>query len=58
VQRLASLPDLHKDPFDRMLICQALEQGLTLITVDAAIRAYPVDTLGLGAAEQMRRDDS
>jgi PIN domain nuclease of toxin-antitoxin system len=41
--RLAELPDLHRDPFDRMLICQALQHGLTLATVDPAIRAYPVD---------------
>jgi PIN domain nuclease of toxin-antitoxin system len=44
VQHLASLPDLHRDPFDRMLICQALEHGLTLATVDAAIKSYPVNT--------------
>lgn len=30
VYRLSSLPDVHRDPFDRMLICQALEDGLTL----------------------------
>jgi PIN domain nuclease of toxin-antitoxin system len=44
VARLAGLPPLHRDPFDRLLICQALEHGRTLITVDDAIRAYPVDT--------------
>nr|WP_295543361.1 type II toxin-antitoxin system VapC family toxin [uncultured Thiohalocapsa sp.] len=42
VARLAGLPDLHRDPFDRMLVCQALEHGLTLATVDPAVRAYPV----------------
>jgi len=35
--------DLH--PFDRMLICQALEKGLTIATVDAAVRAYSVSVL-------------
>ncbi|MBW4563991.1 MAG: type II toxin-antitoxin system VapC family toxin [Mojavia pulchra JT2-VF2] len=40
VSQLASLPSLHKDPFDRMLICQALQHGLTIATVDSAIRAY------------------
>jgi PIN domain nuclease of toxin-antitoxin system len=45
VQRLASLPDHHRDPFDRMLICQALEHDLTLVTVDALIPLYPVATL-------------
>ena len=44
VTRLAELPPLHRDPFDRLLICQALEHDLTLITVDDAIRAYPIDT--------------
>jgi len=42
VARLAGLPDLHRDPFDRMLVCQALEHELTLATVDPAVRAYPV----------------
>lgn len=44
VQRLASLPSYHRDPFDRMLICQALEHDLTLVTVDEAILQYPVAT--------------
>lgn len=42
---LGSLPPLHRDPFDRVLICQALTRGLTLVTVDTAIRAYPVAVL-------------
>lgn len=41
VAQLATLPLLHRDPFDRLLICQALQHGLTLATVDAAVRAYP-----------------
>jgi len=41
---LPKLPALHRDPFDRILICQALQHGLTLVTVDAAITAYPVAT--------------
>ena len=45
VKRLAQLPLLHRDPFDRILICQALTHDLTFVTVDAAIRAYPVNTL-------------
>lgn len=45
VAQLAKLPLLHRDPFDRILICQALQNGLTIATVDAAIRAYPVDTM-------------
>jgi PIN domain nuclease of toxin-antitoxin system len=42
---LASLPFLHKDPFDRMLVCQAIENGLTILTADQHIRQYPVQTL-------------
>jgi PIN domain nuclease of toxin-antitoxin system len=42
VTQLAQLPLLHRDPFDRMLICQALQYGLTIATVDEAIRAYAV----------------
>ena len=45
VLRLPSLPLLHRDPFDRLLICQALDEGMTLLTSDELIRAYPVPTL-------------
>jgi PIN domain nuclease of toxin-antitoxin system len=46
VQELWTLPDLHRDPFDRMLIAQASAEGLTLVTADERVRAYPVKTLG------------
>lgn len=42
VARLAALPSIHRDPFDRMLICQALEHNLTMMTFDQAISTYPV----------------
>lgn len=42
IAHLAKLPPLHRDPFDRMLICQALRHGMTIATVDSAVRAYPV----------------
>lgn len=45
VSRLGSLPALHRDPFDRMLVCQALEHGLVVSTVDEAILQYPVAVL-------------
>ena len=45
VAQLANLPDLHRDPFDRMLICQAREHGLTLMTADKAVEHYPVALL-------------
>jgi PIN domain nuclease of toxin-antitoxin system len=43
--RLPQLPDLHKDPFDRILACQAIEHGMTIVTPDALLRSYPVRTL-------------
>jgi Uncharacterized protein conserved in bacteria len=39
------LPELHKDPFDRMLVCQGIMAGLTLLTPDPLIAQYPVATL-------------
>ena len=44
---LAKLPDVHRDPFDRMLVCQAIEHDLLLVTSDEQIQAYPVKTLWL-----------
>lgn len=43
--RLTSLPLLHRDPFDRMLVAQAQVEGATLITVDSMVRQYDVRTL-------------
>ncbi|MCI5163416.1 MAG: type II toxin-antitoxin system VapC family toxin, partial [Candidatus Electrothrix sp. AX5] len=42
---LANLPAVHKDPFDRILVCQAIENGLTILTSDQHIQRYPVKTL-------------
>ena len=36
-----SLPDLHKDPFDRLLLAQAICEGITLLTSDARLARYP-----------------
>lgn len=41
---LTDLPSYHRDPFDRMLICQAIEHNLTLLTSDELITQYPVKT--------------
>ena len=46
VCHLATLPSVHRDPFDRMLVCQALEHGFTVVTVDPVFRAYPAPILG------------
>lgn len=45
VFRLETLPDLHRDPFDRLLICQAAVSRMTLVTPDPLIRQYDVPTL-------------
>jgi len=43
--QIESLPRIHHDPFDRMLIAQALVEGATLVTADATLNGYPVPTL-------------
>ena len=43
--RLAALPPLHRDPFDRILVAQALQHGMTVATVDPDVAAYPVPLL-------------
>lgn len=45
IWRLAELPLHHRDPFDRILIAQAIEENFTLVTVDAFFTAYPVTLL-------------
>lgn len=42
----AALPPRHSDPFDRMLIAQAICEGLTLLSSDAKFRDYEVDLIG------------
>lgn len=38
---LDSLPPLHKDPFDRMLVAQSIAEGVTLLTADPLVAKYP-----------------
>jgi PIN domain nuclease of toxin-antitoxin system len=45
VLQLAKLPAYHRDPFDRMLVCQAIAHGLTILTPDEAVGRYPVPTI-------------
>lgn len=42
IEATSRLPPHHGDPFDRMLVAQAVEDGLTLVTADALIRRYAV----------------
>lgn len=44
VLHLHKLPKLHRDPFDRMLICQAIEHDCLLLTPDPLMTQYPVRT--------------
>ena len=39
--RLLDLPPVHKDPFDRLMIAQALAEGVPFVTADAVLAAYP-----------------
>lgn len=42
---LARLPQLHNDPFDRMLICQAIIHSLAILTPDELISQYPAQSI-------------
>jgi PIN domain nuclease of toxin-antitoxin system len=41
VVAIDSLPSIHKDPFDRVLIAQATVEGITLLTTDSLVARYP-----------------
>jgi PIN domain nuclease of toxin-antitoxin system len=42
---VCDLPLIHRDPFDRMLVCQALVHDLTIVTPDEVVRSYPVKSI-------------
>ena len=42
---IAALPPIHRDPFDRLLVAQARLLGVPIMTADATVAAYPVETL-------------
>ncbi|RPJ22148.1 MAG: type II toxin-antitoxin system VapC family toxin [Desulfobacteraceae bacterium] len=42
---LNRLPSSHRDPFDRMLICQAIVHGMVILTPDELVTQYPVRSL-------------
>lgn len=44
-EKVASLPDIHRDPLDRLLVAHALVAGMTVVSADAAVRAYPVTVI-------------
>jgi PIN domain nuclease of toxin-antitoxin system len=43
VAQLAKLKPIHRDPFDRILVCQAIQAGLKIVTSDEIIHSYPCD---------------
>ncbi len=44
-EQIGTLPQHHRDPFDRMLVVQAQVEGLTIITADAQVRQYGAPTI-------------
>ena len=42
---LHQLPDFHKDPFDRMLVAQAISEKMSILTIDPIISKYDVKTI-------------
>ena len=38
---VGSLPPIHRDPFDRLLVAQAIVEGITLVTADPVLAKYP-----------------
>ena len=47
VSEVSTLPAIHKDPFDRVLIAQAMVEDLTLLTTDGEIARYASDRFGV-----------
>ncbi|MFC1642102.1 type II toxin-antitoxin system VapC family toxin [Myxococcota bacterium] len=46
VELVASLPFHHRDPFDRLLVAQAVHEGLLLVSQDPQVRLYDVEVIG------------
>jgi len=45
VLAVSALPPMHKDPFDRLLLAQAMTEGMTLLTADSVLARYPCPVL-------------
>jgi PIN domain nuclease of toxin-antitoxin system len=48
---VGDLPLLHKDPFDRLLLAQAKTEGISLLTTEAALSAYPAPVIQVRNAD-------
>lgn len=46
IEALNELPAVHRDPFDRLLIAQAMREAMTIVTVDGYFADYPVSIIG------------
>lgn len=46
IESLENLPAVHRDPFDRLIIAQAIQETMTIITVDSVFADYPVPMIG------------
>ena len=44
-QRVVQLPWIHRDPFDRLLVAQAVDEGMAIVTADQHIQQYAVTTV-------------
>ena len=53
--RVASLPQHHKDPFDRLLVAQCQIERLPLMTADAALGQYDLEIIWIGEGRAPRR---
>jgi len=42
---VSSLPDIHKDPFDRIMLAQAITEGIQFLTSDARLASYPAPVI-------------
>jgi PIN domain nuclease of toxin-antitoxin system len=47
IRALSRLPDIHRDPFDRLLIAQTLAEDLTFLSCDAILKQYGVPVVWL-----------
>ena len=56
--RAGALPPIHGDPFDRILVAQALEEDLVLLTLDPRVASYGVKTVSYGAPPKRRKRGS
>ncbi|HTR65746.1 MAG TPA: type II toxin-antitoxin system VapC family toxin [Terriglobales bacterium] len=47
--KVYDLPLIHRDPFDRLIIAQAMAEGMCVLTADRVFEKYPVDVLWCGS---------